>query len=870
MDWLKGWSKQLRTLLRKREVEGELDEELAFHIEMETAKNLREGMRPEEARRAALLAFGGVERWKEEVRDARWVRVLEDLAADGRYALRSLRRAPAFALAVVLTLALGIGANTTIFSAANSLVLRALPFPDRDRLVEVRHVRRNGEQWEQTSAANFLALREGSPGFQGLAAYAWWSAHLTRAGRGERLVAFRATPDFFSLLGARPLIGRTFAPDEGAAGRNRVAVIGERLWKRRFGGDPAVLGATVVLDGDAYTVVGVMPARVAFPAEADLWAPMAFDASWRQSVSVVGRVRAGTATERVQDEASALIRRLAREEPGRHTGAGVVLRPLYWEQAEYLRTFLTLLATAVAFVLLVACANVANLLLARASTRGRELAIRAALGASRGRIFRQLLVESVLLALLGGALGVVLAVAAISGLRRAVPGTLSRFMSGWDGIAVDARVLGFTLAVSVAAGVLFGLAPALGASRPSRALPGGERGAATARGGRLRRVLVASEVALAVVLLVGAGLVTRSFMQLLRAEPGFRTERVLTADLSLAPSAHPAGAPPARVYDRLVERVRTLPGVRVAGVVSYLPMSRTGSGLTFTVRGRPVGPGGEQLWAQRRSVTPGYLDALGIPLRRGRGFTGADGAGAPPVVLVNETLARRYFGGAAPLGQRIELWGETREIVGVVGDVHHQGLDEPPAPELYLPQAQAPTAMAFLVVRTAGDPAGIAAAVRREIGALGPGVASTGVRSMEAVVAEFAAPERLLAGMLAAFAVAALLIAVVGIYGVTVYTVAQRTYEVGVRAALGAGPRDVLRMLMGQGVMLTAAGMAAGLVASLALTRFLRGVLYGVSTLDPLTYAAVALLLGTVSAVAIYAPARRATRANLMSILRGD
>ncbi|MBD0320173.1 MAG: ABC transporter permease, partial [Gemmatimonadetes bacterium] len=491
MERLRGWSKQLRALLRKQEVEGELDEELAFHLEMETAKNIREGMPPEEARRAAMLAFGGVERWKEEVRDARWIRVLEDLAADGRYALRALRRAPAFTLTVVLTLALGIGANTTIFSAVDALLLRALPFPHRDRLVEVRHLRQSGEEWEQTSAANFLALREGSPGLEGLAAYAGWSAYLTRAAHRERLVAFRATPDFFSLLGARPLIGRTFAPDEGAPGRNRVAVIGERLWKRRFGGDPAVLGTALTLDGDAYTVVGVMPARVAFPAEADLWAPASFDAAWPQSVSVVGRVRAGVAVAQVQDEASALLRRLVRDEPRLHTGAGVVLRRLYWEQTEYLHTFLTLLATAVAFVLLVACANVANLLLARASTRGRELAIRAALGASRGRLFRQLLVESLLLSLLGGALGVALAVAAVWGLRGSVPADLSRFMSGWDAIAVDARVLGFTLAVTVAAGVLFGVAPALGGSRPSVALPGGERGAGTARGGRLRRVLVA-------------------------------------------------------------------------------------------------------------------------------------------------------------------------------------------------------------------------------------------------------------------------------------------------------------------------------------------------------------------------------------------
>jgi putative ABC transport system permease protein len=369
---------------------------------------------------------------------------------------------------------------------------------------------------------------------------------------------------------------------------------------------------------------------------------------------------------------------------------------------------------------------------------------------------------------------------------------------------------------------------------------------------------------------VGAGLVTRSFTHLLRDEPGFRTERVLTADLSLAPSMHPASAPAARVYERLMERVRTLPGVRATGVVSSLPMSRTGSGLTFAVQGRPVPPGGEPLWAQQRSVSAGYLDALGIPLRRGRGFAGGDGADTPPVVVVNETLARRYFGSADPVGQRIELWGRTREIVGVVGDVHHSGLDEPPVPELYLPQAQAPTSVAFLVVRTAGDPAGIAAAVRREIGALGPGVASTDVRTMAAVVAEFAAPERLVAGMLVAFAAAALLIAAVGIYGVTAFTVAQRTYEVGVRSALGARPRDVLRMLMGQGVMLAGAGMAAGLVVSLAVTRFLRGVLYGVSTLDPLTYGGVVIVLAAVTSVAIYAPARRATRANLMSILRGD
>ncbi len=796
--------------------------------------------------------------------------MMDTLLHDLRYAARALRRAPGFAAIAVLTLALGIGANTTIFSAVDALLLRSLPFPDRDRLVQLGHLLREQREIEWMPAANFLALREGTADVQDLAAYTWWEANLAGRDGAEELMGVQATPDLFAMLGAQPAIGRPCAADEGAAGRDRVVVLSDAIWRRRFAADPGVVGRTVTLNGNAYTVIGVLPPKLAFPPAADVWVPRVFTPEASKSFMVVGKLKPGVSREQAQTRSSELLRRLVADDPAVYSGAGVVVHELYWDQIEYLQTFFGILLAAVGFVLLIACANVANLLLARASVRSREIAVRAALGAGRWRIVRQLLTESVLLALIGGALGAGLAFWAVDLLQNAVPQDLSRFLSGWDAMTVNGWALAFTVAISTLAGVLFGLARALGASHPDLARGLHTRSGSASSRGRLRSALVVAEVALALVLLTGAGLMTRSFVALLRADPGFRADHVLTAKITLPPTEYTEDAQIAALYDRLLERVRALPGARTAGLVTSLPMSRSGDGSDFTIEGRPPATEEEVPRTQWRSITPGYLDVLRIPLLRGRPLGEHDDADASGVALINQTLARKHFADTDPIGQRVRIRAEVREIVGVVGDVRHWGNNEAPPPELYLPAMQQPDREMFLTLRTTGDPTAFVGIVRREIAGLEPDAAIGEIRSMERVVAEFTTPERAMAGMLGAFASIALLIAAIGIYGVIAYAVAQRTHEIGVRMALGADRVDVLHFVLGQGVTLVGAGIALGLAGAFAVTRFMGSVLYGVGPADPLTFGGTALLLTGVALLASYVPARRATRVDPVVALRAE
>ncbi|MGH7571198.1 MAG: ABC transporter permease [Gemmatimonadota bacterium] len=796
---------------------------------------------------------------------------METLLHDLRYSIRQLRRSPGFTAVAVLTLALGIGATTTIFSAVNALLLESLPYPDRDRLVQFGQLRENGEEWSQLSAASYLALRDQSPEFESLAAFHWWGVNLGGKEGAERVTGFQASPDFFTTLGARPLLGRTFAPGEGEPGRDGVVVLSQELWRNRFAVDPAVLGETITLNGDPHTVIGVMPSRQAFPPHAELWVPREFRSDHGASLYVVGRLEPGVTAEQAEARLSALLRRLAQDAPQIHSGTGILLHSFYSEQIEYLTTYLGILFAAVGFVLLIACANIANLMLARASGRSREIAVRTAIGAGRGRIVRQLLTESLLLALLGGILGMLFAFWSVEMLQRSIPADLAHFVSGWSELGVDGRVLGFSLAISLFAGVLFGLFPALGAYRrdPIHALREGARGGTGVGSGRLRRTLVVAEVALALVLLIGAGLMVRSFVGLLRADPGFRTDHLLTLQVSLPPGEYQDDRT-TLLQDQLLERVHGLPGVMSTGLVNYLPMSRSGSRISFTVEGRSAPAPGEDPSAQYRQVTPGYLETMGIPLLRGRGFDGHESADGPGVVLVNETLARLYFPGTNPVGGRVQLWDQTWEIVGVVSDVHHWGLAEAPSPEIYLSQSQAPSQAAFLVVRAQGDPGDLIPAIRRQIAALDPGVAIDQPRSMREVVADFTSPERLMSSLLGIFALIALLIAAIGIYGVMAHMVSQRTHEIGVRMALGAEPGRVRRLVMRQGLALAVIGLAIGLAAAFVLSPFLASMLYGVDAGDPATFLVVALLLAAVSLVAAWLPARRATRVDPLIALRAE
>jgi putative ABC transport system permease protein len=798
---------------------------------------------------------------------------MDTLRQDLRYALRTIGNNRRFSAVVILTLALGIGANTAIFGAVNALVLNPFPYHSSDRLVALLE---DSEQCRQCDVApgNFVQWREQSTVFTELAAFRGWTPNLSGPEAAERLRAYQVTPGYFAVLGAEMELGQPFhsaAPED-----ERSVVLSHGLWQRRFGADPQIVGTTVMLNGQAHTVAGVARRHHEYPPQADLWAPLIFTPEETTNriaryLGVVGRLRPGVSVEAAQAELTTIGQRLAREHPDSHSGWGIRVERFDEWAVQGPRPYLLLLLGTVGFLLLIACTNVANLLFAQATARGRELAVRTALGAARGRIVRQLLTESLLLALLGGALGVVFAVWGLSLLRTSIPAELARFMPGWESMQVSATVLGFTLAVSILVGVACGLAPALGLSRPdlTSALKEGSRGVAGGRhGGRSRRVLVVSQVALALILLAGTGLMVQSFVRMLHADPGFRTDRLLTMELSVPPARYESGAPVAAFYERLLENVTTLPGVEAAVVVNSLPMSRSGPNQYFNVEGRPQLSVAEAPGAGYRVISRDYLGAMGVPLRRGRVFSPEDDPAAPRVVLINESFARRHFAGEDPIGQRLAFNDRSYEIIGVVGDVRHFGPRETARPELFLHHPQAPNRAMTLVVRSHTPPLQLTGSVREVIAEMDREVGVATVRSMDQVIGDFLAPERVTTAHMTLFALIALLIAAIGIYGVISYSVLQRTHEIGVRTALGASSGDVLAMVVRQGLRLTAIGVAIGLVGALALTHLMASLLYDVTATDPLTFAAAAGFLGIVALLACYLPARRAARVDPMIVLR--
>ena len=870
--------RRLRALLRRGEMDRELEEELRYHLERETELNLRGGMTPQEARRLALRAFGGVEQTRELCREARGVRMFQDLWQDLRYGARKLRKSPGFTLVAVMTLALGIGANSAIFSVVNAVLLRPLPFEEPEQLVRVFGTNaRRGSFSRPHSYLNFSDLRGQNQTFESMAAYSGMTAALSGAEAPEQITGVIASGDIFRVLRAKPLMGRLLEPGDERPGGSNAVVIGHGLWQRRFGSDPQIVGRSIKLDGREREIVGVTPADFGFEfvtGAADFWTAIDPTASGYQQrgaifLEAIGRLKPGVTLGQAGADLEVVSSRLEQEYQDSNAGIGVRLASAQEELVGDVRQTLLVLLGAVGFVLLIACANVANLLLARSAGRHREVAVRSALGAWRGRIIRQLLTESLLLALAGGALGLLFALWGMKLLSAFVPENVPRFGE----TSMDLRVLGFTLAASVLTGLLFGIAPALQSSRfdLNEALKEGGRGGTGGRGrARVRGLLIVSEVALSLVLLIGAGLLVKSFFKLRNTDPGFDASNTLTASLSLAPVRYDTDEKVAEFFRLLVERVRQLPGVESVGAVTPLPLGDNSYSFSFSVVGQPPLPPGQRQSAAARFVTPDYFRAQGVPLRAGRVFTDADKAGAPGVIIVNEAFARRYLPGVEPLGQRVRLGINSieGEVVGVVGDIRGSFLETPAVPEYYVPEAAVSFNDMTLVIRTAGDPASLAPALRQVVSEMDAELPLYDVRTMESLLARSVARQRFSMTLVGVFAVLAMLLSAVGIFSVMSSLVAQRSHEIGIRMALGARPGDILSMVVRHGAGLTLVGVAVGLAASFALTRLASGLLYQVSATDPAVYGGITALLAAVALLACYLPARRATKVDPLIALR--
>ncbi len=799
---------------------------------------------------------------------------MSNFLQDTRYALRSMRKAPGFTAIAILTLALGIGANTAIFSVVNALLLKPLPYPDADGLVMVwQDLRaRGGPAREWTGPANHFDLKTKTEIFSGVTTVRGWNASLADGSVPEALSGEQTTYEYFDVLGVRPELGRTFRAPDDVPNAPRVMVLSHGLWTRHFGGDRGVVGRVVSINGEPHEIIGVMPAsfKPALVPNASLWRPLRWNpVNPPRELAIahtIARLRAGVSLDAARSALSVFAKRLEREHPKTDTGNGLNPEALQEVSVGSMRLALLVLLGAVGFVLLIACANIANLLLARGSARTREIAVRRALGADRARIVRQMLTESVLLGASGGAVGVLAGVWAMSALKAIAPARTPRL----DEVGIDVRVLAFSAALAIATGLLFGLVPAWQASsdRLTSTLKDSGRGTSGTPGGRVRRTLIVAELALALVLLVGSGLLLRTFIALQQADLGFNPRGVLAGFVLPPPAAYRTGEQRLAFYDRLLERTAALPGVEQAALSSVIPLGGD-SDTSFRIEGRPPArTNADALITWYREVSANYFSTMEIPLRRGRLFAPREAA---PVVVINETMAKKFFPTEDPIGQRLDF-GDKRlfTIVGVVADVQVRGVRGTNEAETYVPYWHLPEAGTNVVLKCTIEPAALVEPMKQAVKEVDPAIAVAGIASMEQVIADANGEPRFYATMVGAFAALALLLAAVGVYGVMAYSVSQRTSEIGVRLALGAGERQIFRLVVGDSLGLAAVGLACGAAGALVAGRAIQSLLFGVGSGDPATYAAMAALLLAVAFVASYLPARRAMRIDPMTALRTE
>ena len=879
--WLFTIPLRLRSLFRRAQADQELDDELCDHLERRTEECVANGMAPEEARRRARLDLGGIEQTKDKCRDARRVDRIHDFAQDLRFGLRMLRKSPGFSAVAILTLALGIGANTAIFSCINAWIIKPLPYPQSDRLmVFATHDKKNGWTGEHvTSTADFFDFQKQNTSFEQTVAWTNAGLSLTGDGRPELVDGGRVTWNFFDTLGAKPILGRTFTSDDDRSGAPHVVILSEGLWQGRYAGDPKIIGHNITIGGEAYTVVGVLPGRFQFPLMgiANLWTPLALTDKERANragswLPAFGRLKPGVTQEQAEAEASVFFSGLEKQFPQTNANLTWLVNSMTWDiRRKEGGPELAICFVMVGLVLLIACANVANLMLARATSRAREFAVRGALGATEERLAGQLLTESLLLFLLGGVGGTLFGFWGMKLIESWIPGRIRGYMINYGHVELDYVTLAFTLGIALVCGLVFGLAPAFQSARldvNQTLKEASGQASGSQRGARLRRIFVASEIALAVVVLISATLVVKSFIISVRTGPGYNPENVLTAQLALPRTKYINDSQKRNFGEDVLARLRALPGVASAGAASNVPFGGFGQGVEVEAVGRPAQPG-ERTGAGFAAASPDYFSTMQIALVKGRLFNSADSQGSSPVVIITQSFAREFWPNEDPIGRQIRF-GEQQTvatIVGVVGDIMRDHLRERGGWLMFVPLAQFPSSTLAFVVRSSADPTTMATAIRDAIWSVDHDQPIS-MAPLETLIAVVDAGYRLITKLMIFFGALAMFLGTIGIYGVMAHLVSQRIHEIGIRMALGASPVQVLRMVIGSGLQLAVVGVAVGSVVALGATRSLTTLLYQVAPNDPLTFFAVPILFVAVGLAACYLPARRAMRVDPIVALR--
>ncbi len=865
-------ARRTAAFLGRADRESIMNEEMRFHLDMEAKALERAGMSPEEARRHARVLFGGVERHKEDGRDARGTRLAEDLVQDLTYAARQLRTSPGFAAATLSTLALGIGLSTVMFGILNVAMFEPLPFESLDRLVAIRQYSpATCPNCSHIAAANYYDVHDRTRTLSSVSMYAEWSPVLRGADRSDVLRGARVTHEFFETLRVRPLLGRLFTPADVSADQASAVVVSERLWRARFAGDSTIVGRTLVLDSRPMTIVGVLPADVSFPTWSEIWLPIIADGRLREerkwtNYQVIGRLRDGATLASANAELATISASLAKAYPN-VIGTDVIgVGPLSGDDGG--KDELVLFGIAVALIVVIACINLAGLLIARLSAREREISVRTAMGAAPGRIARQLLCETLLLALIGSLLGAVVAAVGMGLIKAASPASLVDAIPAWPHLGVDWRALAFATAMGALTGILIGLWPAVKFSRPQVARMLRVATPTMTGSGRTRRILVGMQIAFAVVLMSAAGMIGRSLAKAYAAPRGFDGTNVVSFKVQLPPAA--AGSTPdPYLFDRIVERVEAIPGVDRAAATIALPLSFSYSSNTFRVEGQPVAAGARPS-ARMQPATPDYFAVLGIPIVQGRAFTSSDRAGSPPVAIVNEAFVRKFIPDGRALGRMIFIDDKPWQIVGVSRNIFYMRTNERLEPEVIRPMTQWPSRWGHIAVRTRGNPLALIPVLSKTIREVAPDMGTSRIATMDQLLSNALAADRLMLGMMGGFAAAAFLISVIGLYGLMSYTVGRQTREFGVRVALGADRRGLLRLVLGRGLRLAAVGGALGVIGALGVGRLLTGRFYGVTPTDPLVYGALVVSVVLLAVIASYLPARRAASVDPLTSLRAE